>query len=67
MTTEKSDLKDQVVRLVQRRAAENAAALAGELVQATPDEKAAIRAGLDFERWLAETCAECLDPPQMLK
>jgi hypothetical protein len=52
-------MKDQMVHLVHRHAAKNVAALAGELVHATPEEKEAILAGLDFERWLAETCQNC--------
>ena len=49
-------LKDLLVQIVQRNAAKNIVDLAGKLVRARPEQKEAILAGLDFERWLAETC-----------
>ena len=54
-------LKDQMVRLVHKNAAEKMAAYANELVRAEPGEKEAILAGLDFERWLEQACQECLN------
>jgi hypothetical protein len=65
--TDMTHLKDRMVQLVAQNAAARVAALAGELVHAASEEKEAIRAGLDFERWLAETCEQCLDRPQVLK
>jgi hypothetical protein len=56
-------LKDLLVQIVQRNAAKNIADLAGEFVRAKPEEKEGILAGLDFERWLAETCQVCLEKP----
>ena len=46
---------------VARNAADKIANLAGEFVHAAPEEKEAIAAGIDFERWLAETCRDSLD------
>ena len=57
-------LKDQMVLAVTRNAADKVAKLAGEFAHAAPQEKEAIAAGIDFERWLAETCQECLNQPQ---
>ena len=38
--------------------------LADEFIHAPAEEKEAIAAGIDFERWLAETCRECLARPE---
>ena len=57
-------LKDQMVLAVARNAADKITELAGEFVHAAPQEKETIAAGIDFERWLAETCQECLNQPQ---
>jgi len=53
-------LRDQILQSVRHSAARQAAHLAGEYVRARPEEREAILAGLDFERWLAEACQECL-------
>ena len=53
-------LEDQLLGLVRESAARRAAGLAGEYVRARPEEKEAILAGLDFERWLERTCRQCL-------
>ena len=53
-------VKRQILRLIQARAEAEAADLAAEFVRATGEEREAILAGLEFERWLAETCRECL-------
>ena len=63
--TDMTDLKDQMVRLIRQNAVRRAAAFAGELVRAASPDKEPIRAGMDFERWLAETCEDCLlKPPE---
>lgn len=54
-------LKDQMLRVVAHNANQKAAELAGKFVHVPSEEKEAIAAGIDFERWLAETCQECLD------
>jgi hypothetical protein len=56
-------LKDQMLRAVAHNSANKVAELAGEFVHAAPQEKEAIQAGIDFERWLAETCQEYLEEP----
>ena len=55
-----TDLKDQIVRLIQQDAARKVADFAGQLIRAKPEEKEQILAGLDFERWLEQTCQKCL-------
>ena len=54
-------LKDRMVRLIQQDAAEKMAAYAGEMIRGAPEEKEQILAGLDFERWLEQSCRECLN------
>jgi hypothetical protein len=61
--TDVTNLKDRIVDLIRQKAARRAALFAGELVHAAPEQKEAIRASLDFERWLAETCEVCLPGP----
>jgi hypothetical protein len=53
-------MKRRILRLIQARAEAEAADLAAEFVRATGEEREAILAGLEFERWLAESCRECL-------
>ena len=53
--------KDQILRVIQNNAAQKAADFAGQYVRSKPDEREAILAGLDFERWLEQCCRECLD------
>ena len=60
-----TELKDQMLRLIQHDAARKASEFAGQFVRAAPEEKEAILAGIDFERWLAETCEECLQKPSI--
>ena len=56
-------LKDQMLRLIKHDSARKVAALANQFVRAEAEEKEAIQAGIEFERWLAETCHECLQKP----
>ena len=56
-----SELKDQMIRLIQYKAEQDAAELAGEFARAASEEKEEILAALEFEKWLAETCAVCLE------
>ena len=54
-------LKNQILQLIQQNSRRKVAALAGEYVRAKPEEREAIHAGIEIERWLAETCQECLE------
>ena len=56
-----TNLKDNIIRNIQQNAAINIADLADEFINANPVEKEAALAGLDFERWLKQTCQECLN------
>ena len=55
-----NQLKRCILRIIGQKAAARAAALSGEYIRAKPEEKEAIIAGIDFERWLSEVSQECL-------
>ena len=52
------NVKDLILRKVRERALEEAGFLAGEFARAASEEKEAILAGLEFEKWLAEACLD---------
>ena len=52
-------VKDQIIRIIQINAGKKAAYFAGQYVRSKPEEKEAILAGLDFERWLEQACQDC--------
>ena len=56
-----SEFKDQIIALIQYKAEQDAAELADEFARAASEEKEDILAALEFEKWLAETCAICLE------
>lgn len=57
------DVKDQILRGIRDRAWVEARRLAGEFAHAASEEKEAILAGLEFERWLAESCEAVIRQP----
>ncbi len=54
------NVKDLILRRARDRAIEEAEYLAGEFARAGSEEKEAILAGLEFEKWLAEACSDAL-------
>ena len=56
-----AQIKDQILRIIQADAGTKAARFATQLVHSEPEEKDAILAGLEFERWLEQCCRESLD------
>lgn len=52
--------KDRIIRCIQQNARHRAARLAGSYLRARPEEREAIMAGIEFERWLADSCQLCL-------
>jgi hypothetical protein len=56
-----SKLKDQIIRLIKQDARARVAALAGCYADAGPEEREEILAGIEFEQWLADSCAFCLE------
>ena len=49
-----------LIRTIQNISENRAARFARQFVRASPDEKEALLAALDFENWLAETCGVSL-------
>ncbi len=56
-----SELKDQIVALIQYKAEQDVAELAGEFARAASEDREEIFYELEFNKWLAETCAICLE------
>ena len=52
--------KDRIIRCIEQNARQRTAELASSYLRARPEEREAIMAGIEFERWLADTCRECL-------
>ncbi len=50
------DEEDRVLAVMEARALRETRVLAGEFARAAAEDKEAILAGLEFEKWLAETC-----------
>ena len=55
---ETMNIKDVILKRIQRQARAEAGRLAGEFARAASEEKEAILAALEFEQWLAEACQE---------
>lgn len=55
------ELKDRIVRLIEQNAVKKVSELSGEYIRAKSEEKEAIQAAIDVERWLSESCRACLE------
>ena len=53
--------KDILLNQIRRDAEAQARQLAGEFARSASKDKGAILDALEFEKWLAEGCRECLD------
>ena len=56
-----SELKNRIIRLIERDAAKKVSDLSGQYVRAKSEEKEAIQAGIEIERWVAQSCRESLE------
>jgi len=58
-------VKEAMLEVVRRRAEAEARRLSREFARGAAEDKEAILAALEFEKWLAEGCAECQEgqPP----
>jgi len=54
------ELKDRIIQLIEQNATRKVSELSGEYVRAKPAEKEVIQAAIDVERWLSESCEDCL-------
>ena len=59
------NIEDVILVRIQRQAEARARILAGEFARAASQDKEAILAELEFEKWLAEACLDALpEPPE---
>lgn len=56
-------IKDRLAEIIGQEACRRTGELAGELVRAESDDKEAILAEMELQRWLAETAEESLGRP----
>ena len=56
-----TEWKKCIVRRIEQNARQRMAMLANNYLQAKPEEREEIQAGIEIERWLAGTCRECLE------
>ena len=54
------NVKDIRLEQIRRRSLGEARQLAGEFARAASEDREAILAALEFEKWLAESCADAL-------
>ena len=55
-----SRTKDRMLDVIRCEAERDVAHLAGEFAHVASEEKEALLGALEFEKWLAESCRECL-------
>ena len=54
------NVKNAMLRAIEAQAYRRTGELAGELVRVEQEDKELVLAELDFQRWLADSCAGCL-------
>jgi len=55
-----TNIRTLLIEDIEQRASRQVGQLAKDLVRAQPQEKELVLARLQFERWLADSCRECL-------
>jgi hypothetical protein len=55
-----TELTDRMLRLIQADATARLADLSNRYLHAQPAEREAIQAAIEIERWLTESCEDCL-------
>ena len=56
-----SEKMDQIIALIQYKAEQDVAELAGDFARVESEDREEIFYELEFNKWLAETCAICLE------
>ena len=56
--------KKDILRLIRQNSITRAGLLSRQYLKAKPEEKEAIVAGIQFEKWMAEVCDLCLEGSQ---
>lgn len=54
-------LRNRLLIGIENRARRRAAAFASQLVEGNVENREAVQAGIEFERWLAESCRDVLE------
>ena len=55
------NIREQLLRGIEAKAMRRTGRLASELVRARSRDKELVLAELEYQRWLADTCGDCLD------
>ncbi len=55
-----SKQKDHFLRIIEANSRQKVAAFSTAFARAPSEEKETLLAALEFERWVAQTCGECL-------
>jgi len=53
--------KERLLRVLRQRSDDRAAQLSRQYLRAKPEEREAIMAGIEVEKWLSEICDICLN------
>lgn len=53
--------KERLLRVLRQRSDDRAAQLSRQYLKAKPEEREAIMAGIEIEKWLSEVCDDCLN------
>lgn len=56
------NVKTMILERIRRRSLAEAEMLAGEFARCAAEEKEDILAALEYEKWMAEACADALRP-----
>ena len=56
-----NEIKDQIIALIQYKAEQDVADLSCEFARAASEDREEIFYELEFNKWLADTCAICLE------
>ena len=56
-----TNIRAVFIENIEERAYRRIGQLAGELIRAKSEEKEVVLAELQFERWLADSCRQCLE------
>ncbi len=55
------NIKEQLLRGIEAKATRRTGRLTSELVRARSKDKELVLAELEYQRWLADTCGDCLN------
>jgi hypothetical protein len=56
-----TERKKRILQRIEQKARLRMAQLANSYLHVPPEQREQVHAGIEIERWLAETCRECLE------